>query len=78
MKKYALYHIDNKAIPQDVIKKKTKEKSWEYGYDEEYDIVVISKDGTIGQVYNINSVKIALPSAPSEVDDRGNMWSVMV
>ena len=75
MKKYALYHIDNKAVPQDVIKKKNKEKSWEYGYDEEYDIVVISKDGTIGQVYDINSLKIALPSAPSEVDDKGNKWA---
>ena len=75
MKKYALYHIDDKKIPKDVIEKKNKEKSWEYGYDEEYDVVVISKDGTIGQVYDINSVKIALPSAPSEVDDRGNRWA---
>ena len=75
MKKYALYHIDDKKIPKDVIKKKNKEKSWEYGYDEEYDVVVISKDGTIGQVYDINSVKIALPSAPSEVDDRSNRWA---
>jgi hypothetical protein len=75
MKKYALYHIDDKKIPKDVIKKKNKEKSWEYGYDEEYDVVVISKDGTIGQVYDINSLKVALPSAPSEVDDRGNKWS---
>jgi len=75
MKKYALYHIDDKKIPKDVIKKKNKEKSWEYGYDEEYDVVVISKDGTIGQVYDINSVKIALPSAPSEVDDRGSRWA---
>jgi len=74
MKKYALYHIDKKAVPQDVIKKKNKEKSWEYGYDEEYDIVVISKDGTIGDVYSINSLKVALPSAPSEVDDRENRW----
>ena len=75
MKKYALYHIDDKKIPKDVIKKKNKEKSWEYGYDEEYDVVVISKDGTIGQVYDINSLKVALPSAPSEVDDRGNRWA---
>lgn len=75
MKKYALYHIDDKKIPKDVIEKKNKEKSWEYGYDEEYDVVVISKDGTIGQVYDINSLKIALPSAPSEVDDRGNRWA---
>lgn len=74
MKKYELYTIDKKAVPQDVINKKNKEKSWKYGYDEEHDIVVISKDGTIGNVYNINSLKIAIPQTPSEVDDRGDKW----
>ena len=74
MKKYELYTIEKKAVPQDVIDKKNKEKSWRYGYDEDHDVVVISKDGTIGDIYNINSVKIALPSTPSEVDDRGNKW----
>ena len=75
MKDYALYHIDSKAVPQDVIKKKNKEKSWAYGYDEEHDIVVISKDGTIGEIYSINTLKVALPATTSEVDDRGNRWS---
>ena len=28
-----------------------KHKKWEYGYNEEYDIVVISKTGQIGEVY---------------------------
>lgn len=74
MKKYELYTIDKKAVPQDVINKKNKEKSWKYGYDEEHDIVVISKDGTIGDVYNINSLKIAIPQTPSEVDDKGDKW----
>lgn len=74
MKKYELYTIDKKAVPQDVINKKNKEKSWKYGYDDEHDIVVISKDGTIGDVYNINSLKIAIPQTPSEVDDKGNKW----
>ena len=71
MKKYELYTIDKKAVPQDVLIKKNKEKSWKYGYDEEYDIVVISKDGTIGDIYNINSLKVAIPQTPSEVDDGG-------
>lgn len=75
MKKYELYTIDKKAVPQDVISKKNKDKSWKYGYDEEHDIVVISKDGTIGDIYDINSVKIAIPPTPSEIDDRGDMWS---
>ena len=74
MSKYDLYKIEKKAVPQDVVDKKNKEKSWTYGYDEEHDIVVISKDGTIGEIYNINSLKIALPSVPDVVEDRGNKW----
>ena len=38
-------------------------------------MVVISKDGTIGEIYEINSIKIALPPAPSEVDNTKNRWS---
>jgi hypothetical protein len=74
MKKYELYSIDKKAVPEDVIKSRNKTKSWQYGYDEEYDIVVISKDGTIGDIYDINSVKIALPQAPKDIEVGENKW----
>jgi hypothetical protein len=62
-------HIDNRVIIT-----KNRYKSWEYGYNKDYDVVVISKDGTIGQIYDINSVKIALPSIPEKVTDYGNKW----
>lgn len=39
-------------------------KKWEYGYDEKYDMVVISKDGTLGDVYEINGLKVGLPKVP--------------
>jgi hypothetical protein len=74
MKEYALYHIDKKAIPKEKIAKGNRAKSWEYGYNEEHDVVVISKDGTIGDVYVINNVKVALPSAPAKPESRGNRW----
>jgi hypothetical protein len=74
MKKYELYSIDKKAVPEDVIKSRNKTKSWQYGYDEEYDIVVISKDGTIGDIYDINSVKIALPQTPKDIEVGENKW----
>ena len=61
-------------IKKAVIDKKNAEKSWEYGYDPEHDVVVISKDGTIGEVYLINSVKIALPPKPVGVEHRTNKW----
>lgn len=45
---------------------------WEYGYDEKYDMVVISKDGTLGEVYEINGLKIGLPSLPKGNLPKGN------
>ena len=73
---YKLYDKKDASsiVPVSTLKKRNDEKSWEYGYNEEYDLVVISKDGTIGDVYVINSVRIALPSTPKEVEDRGGRW----
>ena len=36
-------------------------KKWEYGYNEDHDMIVISKTGEIGDVYEIQNLKIALP-----------------
>jgi hypothetical protein len=69
-----LYVILDDYIPKNVLTTKNRHKSWEYGYNKDYDVVVISKDGTIGQIYDINSVKIALPSTPEKVTDYGNKW----
>ena len=69
-----LYIILDDYIPKNVLITKNRHKSWDYGYNKDYDIVVISKDGTIGQVYEINSIKIALPSTPEKVTDYGNKW----
>jgi hypothetical protein len=59
-----------KVIPEnDRIKGNTK-KIYQYGYNSEYDLVVISKDGTIGEIYQINGLKIALPEEPKKVYSR--------
>ena len=58
------------VIPTGVIKTKNKAKSFAYGYNEKYDVVVISKDGTIGDIWDINGVKIALPPKPTKVHKR--------
>jgi hypothetical protein len=41
-------------------------RSWIYGYNEQYDVVVISKSGQIGQIVEISGLKIALPAAPDK------------
>ena len=51
-----------------------KSKKWKYGYNKEHDIVVISKTGQIGEIYNIQNLKIALPKAPASIDKSNNKW----
>ena len=69
-----LYKVLKDHLHKTVIVTKNKHKSWAYGYNKEYDLIVISKDGTIGDIYEINNLKIALPATPKEVENRGNRW----
>ena len=55
--------------------KKNKTSSWQYGYNPDYDVVVISKSGKIGDVININGLKIALPLQPKKVESRSKKQS---
>ena len=52
-----------------------KRKHWDYGYDHTHDMVVISKDGTIGDVVEINGLKIALPQTPKQIYQRSRKQS---
>ncbi|MGA1702527.1 MAG: hypothetical protein ACO393_02895 [Methylophilaceae bacterium] len=61
----------NKFIPPHVL----KNKYFNYGYDDKYDIVVISRDGSIGEIWDINGVKIALPSIPKDIHKRSQKTS---
>ena len=61
-----IYTIVRDHIPSNVITKKNSNKSWIYGYNEQYDVVVISKTGEIGEIINISGLNIALPKAPKE------------
>jgi hypothetical protein len=62
-------------VRSNTIKRLNKSKKWKYGYDKENDIVVISKTGQIGEIYDIQGLKIALPLAPKNVySDEKNKW----
>ena len=61
MYEQTLYSVLKDVIPTKVLKSKNKSKSWKYGYNKEYDIIIISKTGQIGQVYSIQGLIIALP-----------------
>tara|TARA_R100001591_G_scaffold423_1_gene978 strand:+ start:2772 stop:4976 length:2205 start_codon:yes stop_codon:yes gene_type:complete len=76
MYEQSLYKIIE-PIRANTIKRLNKSKKWEYGYNKEHDVVVISKDGTIGEIYNIQNLKIALPKQPKKVHRfNSDKWEV--
>ena len=50
------------VVNPSILKKQNRLKKWEYGYNVEYDFVVISKTGKIGQIVEIQNLRIALPA----------------
>lgn len=62
-----LYYVVDDYISSDVIKRKNRSRSWAYGYNKEYDIVVISKTGQIGEIIVIQGLIVALPAVPSKI-----------
>jgi len=72
MYKQTLYKVIDHIKPQ-AIKRLNKSKKWDYGYNKEYDVIVISKTGQIGEVYEIQNLKIALPKEKN-VFTGANQW----
>jgi hypothetical protein len=70
-----LYKVLNNYIDSKTLNHKNKYKKWDYGYNEEYDVVVISKTGEIGEVYEIQNLKIALPKKHDVIKFDNNKWS---
>ena len=64
-----IYTVVKNYIPKNVIATKNRAKTWLYGYNEKYDLIIISKDGTLGEVYEISNVKIGLPKHPDKFEN---------
>ena len=62
-------------IKHTTINRLNKAKYWKYGYDKEHDVIVIGHTGQIGEIYEIQNLKIALPKVPKEVHDTGGKWT---
>ena len=63
---YLVKTIQDHIKPK-VLKRNNRYNKWRYGYDVEHDIIIISKDGTIGEIVEIQNLKIALPKEPENV-----------
>jgi hypothetical protein len=65
-----LYRLLEDCIPTAVITNKNRVRSWLYGYNDQYNVVVISKTGQIGQILDIAGLQIALPPMPDKCFQR--------
>ena len=62
-------------IKKTTISRLNKSKKWKYGYNKEHDIVVISKTGQIGEILEVQNLRIALPRVPKNVySHEKNKW----
>ena len=61
-------------IKKTTISRLNKGRKWEYGYNKEHDLVVISKNGQIGEIYQIQNFNIALPKASGVYSNKEKKW----
>ena len=62
----SLCSVVSDYIPKSVVSTKNRNRTWQYGYNDQYDIAVISKTGQIGDIVKISGLYIALPLTPKE------------
>ena len=58
----SLFKVIEDVVNPNILKKNNRLKKWEYGYNLDYDFIVISKTGQIGQIIEIQNLRIALPA----------------
>jgi len=74
MYEQSLYKILPDHVKSKVVNKKNRYNKWEYGYNKEFDMIVISKTGKIGDIYEIQNIKIALPKEDNVFEFEGKRW----
>jgi len=65
-----LYQTLEGIVPKNVLTSKNRARTWLYGYNVKYDIIVISKTGQIGDIIVIEGLRIALPLTPKKCYER--------
>jgi hypothetical protein len=74
MYEQTLYKVIKDHIKPKVIDRMNRYKKWEYGYNKEHDVVIISRTGEIGEIYEIQNLKIALPKAKDVHKFENDKW----
>ena len=75
MYEQTLYKVLPDYIKPKILKRMNRYNKWEYGYNDDHDMIVISKTGQIGEVYEIQNLKIALPLANNVYKFEEKRWT---
>ena len=63
-------------VKKTTITRMNRGKKWKYGYNKEHDLIVLSHNGVIGEIVQIQNLIIALPKPPKEVYKHpSNKWA---
>ena len=73
MYEQTLYKIVE-PIKKTTLTRLNRGKKWKYGYNKEHDLVVLSRNGAIGEIYEIQGFKIALPKPTNVFKHESNKW----
>jgi hypothetical protein len=75
MYEQTLYKVLPDYIKPKILKRMNRYNKWEYGYNDDHDMIVISKTGQIGEIYEIQNLKIALPLAKNVYKFEEDKWT---
>ena len=62
-----LFIVHSDHLEDKTVKRNNRYKKFEYGYNKDLDCVIISRDGTIGKIYEVQGLRIGLPETPKQV-----------
>ena len=62
-----LYAIHTDHLTRKDVKKNNRFKKYNYGYNADLDCVIIGRDGTLGDIFEVQGLRIGLPGIPKEV-----------
>ncbi len=63
-------------IKSSTLHRLNKSKKWQYGYNKEHDLIVISKTGQVGEIIDIQGLVVGLPPVPKNLNKKANKWVV--
>ena len=65
---FYLGHKVENQVDENIRKGMNKTRQWKYGYNEQIDTVIISRNGTLGEIYNVCGLNIGFPEKPEHKD----------